>query len=209
MSFGRNNSDDCQITSLAYFFDFTAVESVTGFDKQEVMALINNYDKKMDEYGLSGYIDITFVMAEAIINTVTDIRKGDKRDFVTADYYAMLSDMVGEDADRFENLDDTLMAGFKLCYRLHNFLVIGFTSQLEYTERSYLASVLYNIDVHTYVASEIPSITVTDDSIIFLAAIPRVLDEDEDILQQLHANLLARINRNLSRSTQRGNRHKD
>lgn len=206
MSFGRNNSDDCQITSLAYFFDFAAVESVTGFDKQEVMAVINDYDRKMDEYGLSGYIDITFVMAEAIVNTVANIREGDKRDYVSADYYAMLSDMIGEDADRYENLDDTLMAGFKLCYRLHNFLVIGFTSQLEYDERSYLASVLYNIDVHAYVDSDKPSITVTDDAIVFLAAIPRELDEDEDSLQQLHSNLVARINRSLSGSSQRSSR---
>lgn len=206
MSFGRNNSDDCQITSLAYFFDFAAVESVTGFDKQEVMAVINDYDRKMDEYGLSGYIDITFVMAEAIVNTVVVIREGDKRDYVSADYYAMLSDMIGEDADRYENLDDTLMAGFKLCYRLHNFLVIGFTSQLEYDERSYLASVLNSNDVHAYVDSDKPSITVTDDAIVFLAAIPRELDEDEDSLQQLHSNLVARINRNLSGSSQRSSR---
>lgn len=206
MSFGRNNSDDCQITSLAYFFDFAAVESVTGFDKQEVMAVINDYDRKMDEYGLSGYIDITFVMAEAIVNTVVVIREGDKRDYVSTDYYAMLSDMIGEDADRYENLDDTLMAGFKLCYRLHNFLVIGFTSQLEYDERSYLASVLYNIDVHAYIDSDKPSITVTDDAIVFLAAIPRELDEDEDSLQQLHSNLVARINRSLSGSSQRSSR---
>lgn len=206
MSFGRNNSDDCQITSLAYFFDFAAVESVTGFDKQEVMAVINDYDRKMDECGLSGYIDITFVMAEAIVNTVVDIREGDKRDYVSADYYAMLSDMIGEDADRYENLDDTLMAGFKLCYRLHNFLVIGFTSQLEYDERSYLASLLYNIDVHAYIDSDKPSITVTDDAIVFLAAIPRELDEDEDSLQQLHSNLVARINRSLSGSSQRSSR---
>lgn len=206
MSFGRNNSDDCQITSLAYFFDFAAVESVTGFDKQEVMAVINDYDRKMDEYGLSGYIDITFIMAEAIVNTVANIREGDKRDYVSADYYAMLSDMIGEDADRYENLDDTLMAGFKLCYRLHNFLVIGFTSQLEYDERSYLASVLNSNDVHAYVDSDKPSITVTDDAIVFLAAIPRELDEDEDSLQQLHSNLVARINRSLSGSSQRSSR---
>ena len=206
MSFGRNNSDDCQITSLAYFFDFAAVESVTGFDKQEVMVAINDYDRKMDELGLSGYIDITFVMAEAIVNTVVVIREGDKRDYVSADYYAMLSDMIGEDADRYENLDDTLMAGFKLCYRLHNFLVIGFTSQLEYDERSYLASVLNSNDVHAYVDSDKPSITVTDDAIVFLAAIPRELDEDEDSLQQLHSNLVARINRNLSGSSQRSSR---
>lgn len=206
MSYGRNNSDDCQITSLAYFFDFAAVESVTGFDKQEVMAVINDYDRKMDEYGLSGYIDITFVMAEAIVNTVVVIREGDKRDYVSTDYYAMLSDMIGEDADRYENLDDTLMAGFKLCYRLHNFLVIGFTSQLEYDERSYLASVLNSNDVHAYVDSDKPSITVTDDAIVFLAAIPRELDEDEDSLQQLHSNLVARINRSLSGSSQRSSR---
>lgn len=206
MSFGRNNSDDCQITSLAYFFDFAAVESVTGFDKQEVMAVINDYDRKMDEYGLSGYIDITFVMTEAIVNTVVDIREGDKRDYVSADYYAMLSDMISEDADRYENLDDTLMVGFKLCYRLHNFLVIGFTSQLEYDERSYLTSVLYNNDVHAYVDSDKPSITVTDDAIVFLAAIPRELDEDEDSLQRLHSNFVARINRNLSSSSQRSSR---
>ena len=206
MSFGRNNSDDCQITSLAYFFDFAAVESVTGFDKQEVMAVINDYDRKMDEYGLSGYIDITFVMAEAIVNTVVVIREGDKRDYVSTDYYAILSDMIGEDADRYENLDDTLMAGFKLCYRLHNFLVIGFTSQLEYDERSYLASVLNSNDVHAYVDSDKPSITVTDDAIVFLAAIPRELDEDEDSLQQLHSNLVARINRSLSGSSQRSSR---
>lgn len=206
MSFGRNNSDDCQITSLAYFFDFAAVESVTGFDKQEVMAVINDYDRKMDEYGLSGYIDITFVMAEAIVNTVVVIREGDKRDYVSTDYYAMLSDMIGEDADHYENLDDTLMAGFKLCYRLHNFLVIGFTSQLEYDERSYLASVLNSNDVHAYVDSDKPSITVTDDAIVFLAAIPRELDEDEDSLQQLHSNLVARINRSLSGSSQRSSR---
>lgn len=207
MSFGRNNSDDCQITSLAYFFDFAAVESVTGFDKQEVMALINGYDKKMDELGLSGYIDITFVMAEAIVNTVVDIRPDEKREFVSADYYAMLCDMLTDEEDRFENLDDTLMAGFKLCYRVHNFLVIGFTSQLEYDERAYLASVLYNIDVHAYIDTSKASISVTDDAIIFLAAIPRELDEDEDedALQQLHANLVARINRNLSRSSQRSN----
>ena len=207
MSFGRNNSDDCQITSLAYFFDFAAVESVTGFDKQEVMAVINDYDRKMDEYGLSGYIDITFVMAEAIVNTVVVIREGDKRDYVSTDYYAVLSDMIGEDADRYENLDDTLMAGFKLCYRLHNFLVIGFTSQLEYDERSYLASVLNSNDVHAYVDSDKPSITVTDDAIVFLAAIPRELDEDEDSLQQLHSDIIARVNRNLSRSTQRSRRY--
>ena len=173
----------------------------------DIFEKINGYDKKRYELGLSGYIDITFVMAEAIVNTVVDIRPDEKRDFVSADYYAMLCDMLTDEEDRFENLDDTLMAGFKLCYRLHNFLVIGFTSQLEYDERAYLASVLYNIDVHDYVGADQSSITVTDDAIIFLAAIPKELDEDEDALQQLHANLVARINRNLSRSSQRSNRY--
>lgn len=206
MSFGRNNSDDCQITSLAYFFDFAAVESVTGFDKQEVMAVINDYDKRMDELGLSGYIDITFVMAEAIVNTVVEIRPDNGRELVSADYYAMLCDML-VDEEGFDNLDEVIMQGFKLCHRLHNFLVIGFTSQLGYDERAYLASVLFNIDVHAYVDMSPSTITVTDDAIIFLAAIPRELDEDEDSLQQLHSNLVARINRNLSRSTQRSGRY--
>lgn len=207
MSFGRNNSDDCQITSLAYFFDFAAVESVTGFDKQEVMAAINSYEKKMDEIGLLGYIDISFVMAEAIVNTVTEIREDSKRDFVHIDYYATIGDMIGEDEEHFENLDDTLMAGYRLCHKVHNFLVIGFTAHLGYVDRSYLASVLFNTDIHSYALNNEPTITVTDDAIVFLAAIPRELDEDEDAIQQLHTNLLARIDRNLPSSTRRGGRH--
>lgn len=207
MSFGRNNSDDCQIVSLVYSFDFAAVESVTGFDKQEVMAVINEYDKKMDSLGLADLIDITFVLAEAIVNTVTNISDHGKRDYVTADYYAILSDMVSDDEDRFENLDDTLMAGWKLCYRLHNFLVIGFTAHLDYEERSYLASIISSNYLYEETIRSIGSLTVTDDDvIIFAAAIPRELDEDEDAIQQLHTNILARINRNLSRSTQRSRR---
>jgi len=207
MSFGRNNSDDCQIVSLVYSFDFAAVESVTGFDKQEVMAVINEYDKKMDSLGLADLIDITFVLAEAIVNTVTNISDHGKRDYVTADYYAILSDMVSDDEDRFENLDDTLMAGWKLCYRLHNFLVIGFTAHLDYEERSYLASIISSNYLYEETIRTIGPLTVTDDDvIIFAAAIPRELDEDEDAIQQLHTNILARINRNLSRSTQRGRR---
>lgn len=207
MSFGRNNSDDCQITSLAYFFDFAAVESVTGFDKQEVMALINGYEKKMDEIGILGYIDISFVMAESLVNTVTEVRENSNRDYVYVDYYAIISDMIGEDQEHFENLDETLMAGYRLCHRLHNFLVIGFTSQLGYDERSYLASVLFTTEIHAYSLTNEPTVTVTDDAIVFMATIPRELDEDEDVLQQLHVNLIARINRNLSRSSQRSNRH--
>lgn len=208
MSFGRNNSDDCQIVSLVYSFDFAAVESVTGFDKQEVMAVINEYDKKMDSLGLADLIDITFVMAEAIVNTVTNISDHGKREYVTADYYAILSDMVGNDEDRFENLDDTLMAGWKLCYRLHNFLVIGFTAHLDYEERSYLASIISSNYLYEETIRTIGPLTVTDDDvIIFAAAIPRELDEDEDAIQQLHTNILARINRNLSRSTQRSRRN--
>lgn len=207
MSFGRNNSDDCQIVSLVYSFDFAAVESVTGFDKQEVMAVINEYDKKMDSLGLADLIDITFVLAEAIVNTVTNISDHGKRDYVTADYYAILSDMVSDDEDRFENLDDTLMSGWKLCYRLHNFLVIGFTAHLDYEERSYLASIISSNYLYEETIRSIGSLTVTDDDvIIFAAAIPRELDEDEDAIQQLHTNILARINRNLSRSTQRSRR---
>ncbi len=207
MSFGRNNSDDCQIVSLVYSFDFAAVESVTGFDKQEVMAVINEYDKKMDSLGLADLIDITFILAEAIVNTVTNISDHGKRDYVTADYYAILSDMVSDDEDRFENLDDTLMAGWKLCYRLHNFLVIGFTAHLDYEERSYLASIISSNYLYEETIRSIGSLTVTDDDvIIFAAAIPRELDEDEDAIQQLHTNILARINRNLSRSTQRSRR---
>lgn len=207
MSFGRNNSEDCQITSLAYFFDFSAVESVTGFDKQEVMVAINDYDRKMDELGLSGYIDITFVMTEAIVNTVVDIRADNNREFVSTDYYTMLCNMLTGEEDRFENLDDTLMAGFKLCYRLHNFFVIGFTAHLSYEEREYLSSVLYSTNVHDYIDVDDTCITLTDDVIIFMAVIPRELDEDEDYIQQIHSDIIARVNRNLSRSTQRSRRY--
>ena len=207
MSFGRNNSDDCQITSLAYFFDFSAVESVTGFDKQEVMALINGYEKKMDEIGLLGYIDVSFILAEALVNTVVEVKENHKKDYVYVDYFSIISDMIGDDQEHFENLDDTLMAGYRLCHRLHNFLVIGFTSQLEYEERAYLTSVLFNTEIHTYTLANEPTVAVTEDAIVFLATIPRELDEDEDALQQLHANLVARINRNLSRSSQRSNRY--
>ena len=206
MSFGRNNSEDCQITSLAYFFDFPAVESVTGFDKQEVMAFINGYETKMDNLGILGYVDITYILSEAVTNTVISGDVLAERIGVATDYYSLIYDILSNEED-IDNLDDLVSQASQLCYNIHNFFVIGFTVHLSYEEREYLSSVLYSTNVHDYIDIDNTCITLTDDAIIFIAAIPRELDEDEDYIQQLHANLVARINRNLSRSSQRSNRY--
>ena len=205
MSFGRNNSDDCQITSLAYFFDFSAVESVTGFDKQEVMALINGYETKMDNLGMLGYVDITYIMAEAVTNTIISGDMSEPRISMATDYYSLIYDILSNE-ENIDNLDDLVCQASQLCYHIHNFFVVGFTAHLNYEEREYLSSVLYSNNIHDYIDIDDSCITVSDDVIIFIAAIPRELDEDEDYVQQIHSNLLARVNRNLSRSTQRSRR---
>ena len=206
MSFGRNNSDDCQLTSLAYFFDFAAVESVTGFDKQEVMAYINGYETKMDNLGMLGYVDITYIMAEAVTNTIISGDMSEPRISMATDYYSLIYDILSNE-ENIDNLDDLVCQASQLCYHIHNFFVVGFTAHLNYEELEYLSSVLYSNNIHDYIDIDGSCITVSDDVIIFIAAIPRELDEDEDALQQLHANLVARINRNLSRSSQRSNRY--
>ena len=206
MSYGRNNSDDCQLTALAYFFDFAAVESVTGFDKQEVMASINGYETKMDDLGILGYVDITYIMAEAVTNTIITGDMSVPRISMATDYYSLFYDILSNE-ENIDSLDDLVCQASQLCYHIHNFFVIGFTTHLNYEEREYLSSILYSNNIHDYVDIDDSCITVSDDVIIFIAAIPRELDEDEDALQQLHANLVARINRNLSRSSQRSNRH--
>ena len=206
MSYGRNNSDDCQLTALAYFFDFAAVESVTGFDKQEVMAFINGYETKMDDLGILGYVDITYIMAEAVTNTIITGDMSAPRISMATDYYSLFYDILSNE-ENIDSLDDLVRQASQLCYHIHNFFVIGFTTHLNYEEREYLSSILYSNNIHDYVDIDDSCITVSDDVIIFIAAIPRELDEDEDALQQLHANLIARINRNLSRSSQRSNRY--
>lgn len=206
MSFGRNNSDDCQLTSLAYFFDFAAVESVTGFDKQEVMAFINGYETKMDNLGMLGYVDITYIMAEAVTNTIISGDMSEPRISMATDYYSLIYDILSNE-ENIDNLDDLVCQASQLCYHIHNFFVVGFTAHLNYEEREYLSSVLYSNNIHDYIDIDGSCITVSDDVIIFIAAIPRELDEDEDYVQQIHSNLLARVNRNLSRSTQRSRRN--
>ena len=205
MSFGRNNSDDCQLTALAYFFDFAAVESVTGFDKQEVMAFINGYETKMDDLGILGYVDITYIMAEAVTNTIITGDMSAPRISMATDYYSLFYDILSNE-ENIDSLDDLVCQASQLCYRVHNFFVIGFTTHLNYEEREYLSSILYSNNIHDYVDIDDSCITVSDDVIIFIAAIPRELDEIEDYIQQIHSNLLARVNRNLSRSTQRSRR---
>ena len=205
MSFGRNNSDDCQLTSLAYFFDFAAVESVTGFDKQEVMAYINGYETKMDNLGMLGYVDITYILAEAVTNTIISGDMSEPRISMATDYYSLIYDILSNE-ENIDNLDDLVCQASQLCYHIHNFFVVGFTAHLNYEEREYLSSVLYSNNIHDYIDIDGSCITVSDDVIIFIAAIPRELDEDEDYVQQIHSNLLARVNRNLSRSTQRSRR---
>lgn len=205
MSFGRNNSDDCQLTSLAYFFDFAAVESVTGFDKQEVMAFINGYETKMDNLGMLGYVDITYILAEAVTNTIISGDMSEPRISMATDYYSLIYDILSNE-ENIDNLDDLVCQASQLCYHIHNFFVVGFTAHLNYEEREYLSSVLYSNNIHDYIDIDSSCITVSDDVIIFIAAIPRELDEDEDYVQQIHSNLLARVNRNLSRSTQRSRR---
>ena len=206
MSFGRNNSEDCQITSLAYFFDFPAVESVTGFDKREVMAFINGYETKMDNLGILGCVDLTYILSEAVTNTVISGGVLAERISIATDYYSLIYDALSIEED-IDNLDDLVSQASQFCHNIHNFFVIGFTAHLSYEEREYLSSVLYSTNVHDYIDVDDTCITLTDDVIIFIAAIPRELDEDEDYVQQLHANLVARINRNLSRSSQRSNRY--
>lgn len=205
MSFGRNNSDDCQLTSLAYFFDFAAVESVTGFDKQEVMAFINGYETKMDDLGILGYIDITYIMVEAVVNTIISGDISELRISMAADYYSLIYDILSNE-ENIDNLDDLVCQAGQLCYHIHNFFVVGFAAHLNYDEREYLSSILHSNNIHDYIDIDSSCITVSDDAIIFMVAIPRELDEDEDYIQQIHSNLLARVNRNLSRSTQRSRR---
>ncbi len=206
MSFGRNNSDDCQLTSLAYFFDFAAVESVTGFDKQEVMAFINGYETKMDNLGMLGYVDITYILAEAVTNTIISGDMSEPRISMATDYYSLIYDILSNE-ENIDNLDDIVCQASQLCYHIHNFFVVGFTAHLNYEEREYLSSVLYSNNIHDYIDIDDTCITLTDDVIIFIAAIPRELDEDEDYIQQIHSDIIARVNRNLSRSTQRSRRY--
>lgn len=206
MSFGRNNSEDCHITSLAYFFDFSAVESVTGFDKREVMAFINGYETKMDNLGILGYVDITYILSEAVTNTVISGDVLAERIGVATDYYSLIYDILSNEED-IDNLDDLVSQASQFCYNIHNFFVIGFTAHLSYEEREYLSSVLYSTNIHDYIDVGDTFITLTDDVIIFIAAIPIELDEDEDYIQQIHSDIIARVNRNLSRSTQRSRRY--
>lgn len=205
MSFGRNNSDDCQIISLAYFFDFAAVESVTGFDKQEVMAFINGFETKMDDLGILGYVDITYILADAVTSTIISGDVSSQQINMASDYYTLFYDILSNE-ENIDSLDDLVCQASQLCYYIHNLFVIGFTAHLNYEELDYLSTVLYSNDIHDYIGIDDPCITVSDDAIIFIAAIPRELDEDKDYVQQIHSNLLARVNRNLSRSTQRSRR---
>ena len=206
MSFGRNNSEDCQITSLAYFFDFAAVESVTGFDKREVMAFINGYETKMDNLGILGYVDITHILSEAVTNTVISGDVLAERIGIATDYYSLFYDILSNE-ENIDNLDDLVSQASQFCYNIHTLFVIRFTAHLSYEEREYLSSVLYSTNVHDYIDIDNTCITLTDDVIIFIAAIPRELDEDEDYIQQIHSDIIARVNRNLSRSTQRSRRY--
>lgn len=203
MSYGRNNSDNCQLTYFIYDFDYSAVESLTGFDKQEVMVMINDYDDRMDEIGVLGYLEIGYVLAEAIVGVVSEIKPdGNRHELVATDYFALFSDLIDE-GDIVGAVDDALCQASTLCYRIHNFLVAGLTTLLDYEERSYLAAVL----VHECAipAGMNPKILeLTDDSIIITCGVPHELDEDEDSIQRLHASIAARINRGLSNRTRRG-----
>ncbi len=193
---------ESQAAYIAYNFDYHAVESVTGFDRHEVMASINDYDDKLDKLGILGCLDIGYILTEAIVNVVPTTYY--KSAIVSTDYFQLLSDILSDEEELAHNLDDILTQATDLCFRVHNFFVIGFSAQLEQDERNYLSSVVYpqdDYEMHT------KAVERTEDAIILGCGIPKVFDEDEDALQQLHANLVARINRNLSRSSQRSNRY--
>lgn len=170
------------------------------------MAFINGYETKMDNLGMLGYVDITYILAEAVTNTIISGDMSEPRISMATDYYSLIYDILSNE-ENIDNLDDIVCQASQLCYHIHNFFVVGFTAHLNYEEREYLSSVLYSNNIHDYIDIDGSCITVSDDVIIFIAAIPRELDEDEDYVQQIHSNLLARVNRNLSRSTQRSRRN--
>lgn len=197
--------DESQAAYIAYNFDYHAVESVTGFDRHEVMASINDYDDKLDKLGILGYLDIGYILTEAIVNVVpTTYYKPARQQIVSTDYCQLLSDILSDEEELAHNLDDILTQAADLCFRVHNFFVIGFSAQLEQDERNYLSSVVYPQDDYEMYTK---AVELTEDAIILGCGIPKVFDEDEDAQQRIHANFVTRINRNLSRSSQRSNRH--
>lgn len=205
MSFGRNNSPDGQVSCLIHSFDFAAVKSVMGLDKQDVMAMVNNYDDYMDENQASGLLDFSFLLAEAICGVVSEIKyDGSHQQIVSTDYFAMLYDMLSNEEDQFENLDDIVCTVSRHCLKIHSALVVGFTAQLEYDERSYLASILSHGMSNPSDDPDFKVAELTDETIILTCTIPRELDEDEDSIQRLHSNIVARINSALSRDSRRG-----
>ena len=92
--------DESQAAYIAYNFDYHAVESVTGFDRHEVMASINDYDDKLDKLGILGYLDIGYILTEAIVNVVpTTYYKPARQQIVSTDYFQLLSDILNDEEE--------------------------------------------------------------------------------------------------------------
>lgn len=200
MTIGERH-DECLTAYLAYDFDYQAVESVTGFDRLEVMASINDFDNKMSELGIMGYLELGYILTEAIVNVISTIHyDGRYQQLATTDYFTLLSDILSNEEEFSEGLDDVLTQAADLCFRVHNFFVIGFSAHLDYNERCYLATVVYPEDKYEMFAS---AAELTEDAILLGCGIPKEYDENEDILQQIHADLVARINRRLSSVSRR------
>ena len=123
-------------------------------------------------------MDIGYILTEAIVNVVpTTYYKPARQQIVSTDYFQLLSDILSDEEELAHNLDDILTQAADLCFRVHNFFVIGFSAQLEQDERNYLSSVVYpqdDYEMHT------KAVELTEDAIILGCGIPKVFDEDED-----------------------------
>lgn len=199
--------DDDRTTCLIYEFDYQAVESASGLERHDVMALVNEFDNKMNELHLGGALDISFILAEAVTGVVSEIKLDGTQQLVSTDYYTLFYDILSNDEELYESIDDISMSGANMCFKLHNLLVIGFTALMDHEERLHLASVLGYRSELLDINEKFQCVELTEDSIIITCPIPEELDEyyeDDDAIQKLHSHLIARINRALSRSTRRG-----
>ncbi len=199
---------------MAYPFEHYLVERTTGYNCEEVIAKINQFQALIES---NGFFAVTLydVLMDALGVVLSDSQKWDMHEgklptyFYGSDYFALVSDTLDnmldgcsddEDLAEYEGIDRSDIETIAtLAHQLCNVFALGFAIFLEDGERNLLRNMLMESrDVFDVETSSL-FVDINTDAIIFKTLIPVKLDHEYEPEEHSYYN---RIRDNVSRALQ-------
>lgn len=186
--------------ALVYYdFDMRQVERILGYSRGEIERLVNRTDSIAEDFGMDNLYGLGFIVGDALMDSDISVDDGSLQN--VRDYYGALCDIVDNNLDDSGSHQDIDIQGYaEHCLTVHNILFLGFTSNLDIEDKSYLEENLV-LDRYWYLDDEVPVVDLRDDTIGILLHRDKVPPYDDilpvhRVYQRLYDRAVHKLNRN-------------